>query len=83
MWGNNLLEHSLTIVSHALHAVLPKQGSVFVFAVPAAATAPCGDGGMTVLDGPHVEFELYGNQFCFRAVDRAGRKFKHKESIEL
>ena len=37
----------------------------------------------TVLDGPHVEFELYGNQFCFRAADRAGRKFKHKESIEL
>ena len=56
---------------------------MFVFAVPAAAAAPCGDGGMTVLDGPHVEFELYGNQFCFRAVDRAGRKFKHKESIEL
>ena len=37
----------------------------------------------TVLDGPHVEFELYGNQFCFRAADRAGRKFKHKETIEL
>ncbi|KAN0133351.1 Rof/RNase P-like protein [Lactarius tabidus] len=59
--------------------VLPKQGSVFVFAVPAGTT---GD-GMTVHDGPHVEFELYGNQFCFRAADRAGRKFKHKESIEL
>jgi hypothetical protein len=37
----------------------------------------------TVLDGPHVEIELYGNQFCFRAADRAGRKFKHKETIEL
>ncbi|KAI0247710.1 hypothetical protein BJV78DRAFT_1243463 [Lactifluus subvellereus] len=36
-----------------------------------------------VLDGPHIEFELYGNQFCFHAVDRAGRKFKHKETIEL
>jgi ribonuclease P protein subunit POP4 len=36
-----------------------------------------------VLDGPHIEFELYGNQFCFRAADRAGRKFKHKETIEL
>lgn len=57
---------------------------MFVFAVPAGHGAqPCGDDGMTVLDGPHVEFELYGNQFCFRAVDRAGRKFKHKESIEL
>ena len=39
--------------------------------------------GETVLDGPHIEFELYGNQFCFRAADRAGRKFKHKETIEL
>ena len=37
----------------------------------------------TVLDDPHVEIELYGNQFCFRSADRAGRKFKHKESIEL
>ncbi|KDQ58956.1 hypothetical protein JAAARDRAFT_175593 [Jaapia argillacea MUCL 33604] len=37
----------------------------------------------TVLDIPHLEFELYGNQFCFRAAERAGRKFKHKETIEL
>jgi hypothetical protein len=65
-----------------LFAVLPKQGSVFVFGVPVAGTNS-GRDGMTVMDAPHVEFELYGNQFCFRAVDRAGRKFKHKESIEL
>jgi len=99
-------------------SVLPKQGSVFAFAVPLysmesessrsasgalAATgsgtnsgtkgrdadADVGAGGVdtrearTVLDGPHIEFELYGNQFCFRAADRAGRKFKHKETIEL
>ncbi|KAH9063637.1 RNase P/MRP p29 subunit [Lactarius vividus] len=89
--------------------VLPKQGSVFVFAVPlyhtgtqdpagsivAAARSSdqhlgtdsssrsTGERSTTVLDGPHVEFELYGNQFCFRATERAGRKFKHKESIEL
>lgn len=96
--------------------VLPKQGSVFAFAVPlystesessrSASGAPAatgsgtnsgtndreadadagGDGTRemrTVLDGPHIEFELYGNQFCFRAADRAGRKFKHKETIEL
>ncbi|KAF8799049.1 hypothetical protein BYT27DRAFT_7227965 [Phlegmacium glaucopus] len=37
----------------------------------------------TVLDSPHIEFELYGNQFRFRSSDRAGRKFKHKETIEL
>ncbi|KAI9436118.1 Rof/RNase P-like protein [Lactarius psammicola] len=89
--------------------VLPKQGSVFVFAVPLYHTGTNGPAASvvaaarssdqhsgtnstsksrderltTVLDGPHVEFELYGNQFCFRATDRAGRKFKHKESIEL
>jgi ribonuclease P protein subunit POP4 len=88
-----------------LIAVLPKQGSVFAFAVPLYSTepAPAGDSGTnlgtedgggggddtrrvgrgTVLDGPHIEIELYGNQFCFRAADRAGRKFKHKETIEL
>jgi len=37
----------------------------------------------TVLDGPHVELELYGNHFRFRSSDRASRKFKHKESIVL
>jgi len=78
--------------------VLPKQGSVFVFAVPlfstvAAASPTAGrsetdDSGDlsqagTVLDGPRAEIELYGNQFCFRSADRAGRKFKHKETIEL
>jgi ribonuclease P protein subunit POP4 len=101
------------------NTVLPKQGSVFAFAVPlystessradSASASPAvaaagsgtnsgtnrrGDGvddvdareaaaARTVLDGPHIEFELYGNQFCFRAADRAGRKFKHKETIEL
>jgi len=63
--------------------VLPKQGSVFVFAVPLCTTTGEHQGTTTVLDGAHVEFELYGRQFCFRAADRAGRKFKHKESIEL
>lgn len=37
----------------------------------------------TVLDLPRIELELYGNQFCFRSADRASRKFKHKETIEL
>jgi ribonuclease P protein subunit POP4 len=37
----------------------------------------------TVLNDPYIEFELYGNQFRFRSSDRAGRKFKHKETIEL
>ncbi|KAI0058790.1 RNase P/MRP, p29 subunit [Artomyces pyxidatus] len=38
---------------------------------------------LTVLNKPHIEFELYGNQFQFRAAERAGKKFKSKETIEL
>ncbi|THV04786.1 hypothetical protein K435DRAFT_835301 [Dendrothele bispora CBS 962.96] len=38
---------------------------------------------VTVLDMPHLEFDLYGNQFRFRSAERAGRKFKPKETIEL
>jgi ribonuclease P protein subunit POP4 len=37
----------------------------------------------TIDDIPHILFTLYGNQFRFRASERAGRKFKAKESIEL
>jgi len=37
----------------------------------------------TVLDRPFIEFNLYGNQFCFRSADRSNRKFKAKESVEL
>lgn len=81
--------------------MLPKQNSIFAFAVPlystlptappptpappqlpsAAPTSPPPD--TTVLDHAHIEFELHGNQFRFRAAERAGRKFKHKETIEL
>ncbi|KAF9049107.1 RNase P/MRP p29 subunit [Panaeolus papilionaceus] len=86
--------------------VIPKQNSIFTFAVPLYSTLPAthtpemplpipppvtlDDASSpsqpplkTVLDGPHIEFDLYGNQFRFRAAERAGRKFKHKETIEL
>lgn len=70
--------------------MIPKQNSIFVFAVPLYATpalpSPSSSTPQpprTVLDMPHIEFELYGNHFCFRAAERAGRKFKHKETIEL
>lgn len=64
-------------------AVLPKQNSVFGFCVPVYSTAAEGGDWKRVADGPHVELELYGNQFRFRSSDRASRKFKHKESIVL
>ncbi|KAJ7726819.1 Rof/RNase P-like protein [Mycena maculata] len=78
--------------------VLPKQNSIFTFAVPVQSILPAthdtdsplplpspeaNEELKTVLDGPHALLQLHGNQFCFRAADRAGRKFKAKESIEL
>ncbi|KAF9522153.1 RNase P/MRP, p29 subunit [Crepidotus variabilis] len=82
---------------------IPKQNSVFSFAVPLYSTlsashhddaslpipTPLDSSGeaaetlKTVLDTEHLLFQLYGNQFRFRSADRAGRKFKHKETIEL
>ena len=45
---------------------------------------PEGTTGPTNLDAiPVMEIELYGNQFRFRAEDRANKKFKPKETIEL
>ncbi|KAI0247712.1 hypothetical protein BJV78DRAFT_1380098 [Lactifluus subvellereus] len=74
--------------------VLPKRGSVFTFVVllysaePSAVLVTRSSNNDVrhaemVLDGPHIEFELYGNQFCFRGADRAGRKFKYTETIAL
>ncbi|KAF9820206.1 hypothetical protein IEO21_01639 [Rhodonia placenta] len=68
------------------HKLIPKHNTIFSFAVPLYSTdAPTASTGAdrTVFDLPHIEFELYGNQFCFRAAERAGRKFKHKETIGL
>ncbi|KAJ7200505.1 hypothetical protein GGX14DRAFT_466325 [Mycena pura] len=76
--------------------ILPKRNSIFTFAAPAYSTLPRahdasaplpipepGEHLRTVLDGPHSRIELHGNQFCIRSADRAERKFKAKESIEL
>ncbi|KAF5389354.1 hypothetical protein D9757_004384 [Collybiopsis confluens] len=64
--------------------VLPKQNTNFTFYVPAFSSSfPLPSPTCTVLDIPHLAFTLHGNQFRFRASERAGRKFKHKETIEL
>lgn len=55
--------------------VLPKQNSIFAFNIPLHV----GHDG----SAPQLQFELYGNQFRFRSDDRASRKFKSKETIEL
>ncbi|KZV63610.1 RNase P/MRP, p29 subunit, partial [Peniophora sp. CONT] len=75
--------------------LIPKRNSIFTLAVPlystqtsslpSAAESEQNEGLelKTVLDAPHIVFSLYGNQFAFRAAERAGKKFKAKETIEL
>ncbi|KAH8118166.1 RNase P/MRP, p29 subunit [Phellopilus nigrolimitatus] len=79
--------------------LVPKQGAIFSFRiplydvralVPALPSEQDGRGDdrpsskATDFDSiPQMQFELYGNQFRFRAAERAGRKFKAKETIEL
>ncbi|KAJ3749174.1 RNase P/MRP, p29 subunit [Lentinula detonsa] len=62
---------------------LPKQNTIFTSYVPAYAIVDTIPPTAIVLDIPHLAFTLYGNQFRFRASERAGRKFKSKETIEL
>ena len=59
-------------------AVLPKQGTVFAISLPYFAPSQASKD-----TDPRVDIELYGNQFRFRAADRASRKFKAKETTEL
>ncbi|KAF9231366.1 RNase P subunit p29-like protein [Melanogaster broomeanus] len=76
--------------------LIPKQNSIFALAIPLYSTLPPSTSEwapaqmlqttsepFTVLDKPYIEFDLYGNQFCFRSADRSSRKFKAKETIEL
>jgi len=69
--------------------LIPKRNAIFTFCVPLydvrsslPSTEECPE--VDPLDAvPKMEFELYGNQFCFRSADRASKKFKAKETIEL
>ncbi|KDQ58952.1 hypothetical protein JAAARDRAFT_175588 [Jaapia argillacea MUCL 33604] len=79
-------QNSIFTFSVPLHSTIPDSKSIpspndpsRTNANPESSLGPTS----TVLDIPHLEFELYGNQFCFRAAERAGRKFKHKETVEL
>lgn len=88
---------NLTIHLTCGAVVIPKQNSIFSLVTPFYSTLTlshgprtplplpdvAGTSETTVLDKPHLEFQLYGNQFRFRSAERAGRKFKHKETIEL
>ncbi|KAJ4468278.1 RNase P/MRP, p29 subunit [Lentinula aciculospora] len=63
--------------------VLPKQRTIFTLCVPAYSISKPLQAATIVVDIPHLAFTLHGNQFRFRASDRAGRKFKSKETVEL
>ncbi|KAG8714096.1 hypothetical protein FRC11_009874 [Ceratobasidium sp. 423] len=63
------------LVKADFHGFLPKQNSIFTFTVPLKPDENEAS--------PQLQFELYGNQFRYRAEDRASRKFKSKETIEL
>ncbi|TVY86497.1 Ribonuclease P protein subunit, partial [Lachnellula willkommii] len=66
--------------------VVPKEGTVFRFTVPIPLPVPISMAeevdGQAEEKGPKEEakkdlvFELHGNQFMYRAADRANRKFK-------
>ncbi len=85
---SSIMRH-VSLLTHTLRIVIPKRNSIFVFAVPLYATpalppaSTSTEPHKTIFDMPHIEFELYGNHCCYRAAERAGRKFKHKETIEL
>jgi len=73
-----------------MRAVIPKQNSIFHFRVPLYDFGPSPPEEVPLYAAlpelcpdPLIEFELYGNQFCFRSADRASRKFKPKNTIEL
>ena len=75
--------------------MLPKQGVIFSLCIPlydvrpvtgTKTVSPEGSETQNPIDFnaiPQMVFELYGNQFRFRAADRAGKKFKTKNTIEL
>jgi ribonuclease P protein subunit POP4 len=48
--------------------LVPKEHTIFKFVVP----RPGNEGG----EGKDLVFELHGDQFIYRAADRANRKFK-------
>lgn len=63
--------------------ILPKEGTVFRFTIPlpvsinvAQEEKKYGESETEVKDTKDLVFELYGEQFQYRAADRANRKFK-------
>ncbi|THH32140.1 hypothetical protein EUX98_g2055 [Antrodiella citrinella] len=79
--------HSLFVLAVPLYSTMSQELEQSDPDIASTSTTPHGPNSSQhckmVHNMPHIEFNLYGNQFCFRSADRASRKFKHKETIEL
>jgi len=76
-------QNSIFTLAVPLHSTLASSSTGAQTPLPTPSHAESGADVTTVLDKPYLEFELYGNQFCYRSAERAGRKFKAKDTIEL
>ncbi|KIM53007.1 hypothetical protein SCLCIDRAFT_1223271 [Scleroderma citrinum Foug A] len=76
-------QNSIFTLAVPLHSTLAPSSAGAQTPLPTPSHAESDADLTTVLDKPYLEFELYGNQFCYRSAERAGRKFKAKETIEL
>ena len=77
--------NSIFTLAVPLYSTQPQLAHSLTSSSPPSATTTANETSelKTVLDAPHIAFSLYGNQFAYRAAERAGKKFKAKETIEL
>ena len=71
-------------------SAIPKSHTIFQFVIPQrdAPIDPTGDGGSRLVgdvckEESNLVLELHGSQFESRATDRATKKFKQKNMIDL
>lgn len=71
-------------------SAIPKSHTIFQFVIPQRDTPldPMGDGGSRAVgdlgkEEPNLVLELHGSQFESRPTDRATKKFKQKNIIDL
>ncbi|KAG2389029.1 hypothetical protein C9374_014429 [Naegleria lovaniensis] len=66
--------------------IIPKNGSVFQFNFEKQVRPPSGIRGKESTAPPenkNYQIEIIGTQFCFRSYDRASKKFKRRDVIDL
>ncbi|KAH8099486.1 RNase P subunit p29-like protein [Cristinia sonorae] len=76
--------HSIFVLAVPLFSTISQEREETAVASSSTSTQTLDSSQVKIVHNmPRIEFDLHGNQFCFRSADRASRKFKHKESIEL